>query len=118
MVQGPYFAVATVKKSNGNPIVLQRHIWESQELSGRFSELARRMPQPILLRLSREDDTYFASVKLKGREWIEIEKVRQPYRKGYLVFGTQNDKGTAKAYQVKQALKAVEHLEAQRGTQE
>jgi hypothetical protein len=30
----------------------------------------------------------------------------------------QNDKGMAKAYQVKQVLKAIERLEAQRGTQE
>jgi hypothetical protein len=30
----------------------------------------------------------------------------------------QNDKGMAKAYQVKQVLKAIERLEAQRGTEE
>jgi len=41
--------------------------------------------------LGREDDTYFASVKLKGHEWIEMEKVRQTYGKGYLVFGTSNE---------------------------
>ncbi len=29
----------------------------------------------------------------------------------------QNDKGMAKAYQVRQVLKAIERLEAQRGTQ-
>ena len=30
----------------------------------------------------------------------------------------QNDKGMARAYQVKQVLKAIERLEAQRGTEE
>jgi len=46
-----------------------------------------------------------------------LEYAQQPYWAGDPRVNIQNDKGKAKAYQVKQVLKAIERLESEYGAQ-
>jgi hypothetical protein len=92
-VQLPHMNLALVRTSDGEPTIMQRKIWKSKELIGRFSEMAKEMPQPIRLRLEKSEFTYRASVKLKGREWLEVEKLTNPRPKKHLVLGASNEHG-------------------------
>ena len=54
----------------------------------------------------------------KARQQSSSHRIYRTPWQGDPRVNIQNDKGMAKAYQVKQVLKAIERLEAQRGTQE
>lgn len=56
-------------------------------------------------------DYYFGEARQKGSHYI----YKTPW-KGDPRINIQNDKGKAKAYQVRQVIKAIERLEAERGT--
>jgi len=59
-------------------------------------------------------DFFFGKARQRGSS----HRVYQTPWSGDPRVNIQNDKGMAKAYQVKQVLKAIERLEAQRGTKE
>jgi hypothetical protein len=59
-------------------------------------------------------DSFFSKARQRGGSH---RIYRTPWQ-GNPRVNIQNDKGVAKAYQVKQVLKAIERLEAQDGTQE
>ena len=75
----------------------------------------RRNPKGIRFRdLCQVCDFFFGKARQRGSS----HRIYQMPWQGDPRVNIQNDKGMAKAYQVKQVLKAIERLEAQRGTQE
>jgi hypothetical protein len=75
----------------------------------------RRNPKGVRFRdLCQVCDFFFGKARQRGSS----HRVYQMPWSGDPRVNIQNDKGMAKAYQVKQVLKAIERLEAQRGTQE
>ena len=75
----------------------------------------RRNPQGIRFRdLCRVCDFYFG----KARQGGSSHRVYKTPWQGDPRVNLQNDKGKAKAYQVRQVLRAIERLETQHGTQE
>jgi hypothetical protein len=75
----------------------------------------RRNPKGVRFRdLCQVCDFFFGKARQQGSS----HRVYQTPWQGDPRVNIQNDKGMAKAYQVKQVLKAIERLEAQRDTQE
>lgn len=75
----------------------------------------RRNPKGIRFRdLCKVCDFYFGRARQSGSS----HRVYKTPWSGDPRVNIQNDRGMAKAYQVKQVLKAIERLEAERGTQE
>lgn len=75
----------------------------------------RRDPKGVRFRdLCRVCDFYFG----KARQGGSSHRVYKMPWSGDPRVNIQNDRGMAKAYQVKQVLKAIERLEAERGNQE
>ena len=75
----------------------------------------RRDPKGVRFRdLCRVCDFYFGKAR-QGGSSHRVYKMPWP---GDPSVNIQNDRGMAKAYQVKQVLKAIERLEAERGNQE
>lgn len=75
----------------------------------------RRNPKGVRFRdLCQVCDVFFGEARQRGSS----HRVYQTPWPGDPRVNIQNDKGMAQAYQVKQVLKAIERLEAQRGTQE
>jgi hypothetical protein len=74
----------------------------------------RRNPKGVRFHdLCQVCDVFFGRARQRGSS----HRYRTPWQ-GDPRVNIQHDKGMAKAYQVKQVLKAIERLEAQRGTQE
>jgi hypothetical protein len=79
--------------------------------------LAQRPRNPKGIRFSdlcQVCDFFFGKARQRGSS----HRIYQMPWAGDPRVNIQNDKGMAKAYQVKQVLKAIERLEAQRDTQE
>jgi hypothetical protein len=75
----------------------------------------RRTPQGIRFRdLCRVCDFFFGQARQGGSS----HRVYKMPWQGDPRVNIQNDKGMAKPYQVRQVLRAIERLEAERGTQE
>ena len=75
----------------------------------------RRNPQGIRFRdLCRVCDFFFGTARQKSTS----HRVYKTPWQGDPRVNIQNDKGRAKTYQVKQALKAIKRLEAEHGAQE
>ena len=75
----------------------------------------RRNPKGVRFRdLCQVYDLFFAKARQRGSS----HRVYQTPWQGDPRVNIQNDKGMANAYRVKQVLKAIERLEAQRGAQE
>ena len=75
----------------------------------------RRNPKGIRFRdLCRVCDFYFGRARQSGSS----HRVYKTPWAGDPRVNIQNDRGMAKAYQVKQVLKAIERLEAEHGNQE
>jgi len=75
----------------------------------------RRTPQNIRFRdLCRVCDFFFG----KARQGGSSHRVYKTPWQGDPRVNIQNDKGMAKPYQVRQVLRAITRLEAERGTQE
>ena len=75
----------------------------------------RRNPQGIRFRdLCRVCDAFFGNARQGGSS---DHVYRTPWQ-GDPRVNIQNDKGMAKRYQVRQVLRAIDRLEAERGTQE
>ena len=75
----------------------------------------RRNPKGVRFAdLCQVYDFFFGKARQRGSS----HRVYQTPWPGDPRVNIQNDKGMAKAYQVKQVLKAIERLEAQRGTEE
>jgi hypothetical protein len=75
----------------------------------------RRTPQSIRFRdLCRVCDFFFG----KARQGGSSHRVDKTPWQGDPRVNIQNDKGMAKPYQVRQVLRAIARLEAERGTQE
>ena len=75
----------------------------------------RRDPKGVRFRdLCRVCDFYFG----KARQGGSSHRVYKMPWSGDPRVNIQNDRGMAKAYQVKQVLKAIERLEAEHGNQE
>jgi hypothetical protein len=75
----------------------------------------RRNPKGVRFRdLCQVRDVLFGKARLRGSN----HRVYQMPWQGDPRVNIQNDKGMTKAYQVKQVLKAIERLEAQRGIEE
>jgi len=75
----------------------------------------RRNPKGVRFRdLRRVCDFYFG----KARQGASSHRVYKTPWPGDPRVNIQNDRGMAKAYQVKQVLKAIERLEAEHGNQE
>ena len=75
----------------------------------------RRNPKGVRFHdLCQVCDVFFGTARQRGSSH---RIYRTPWQ-GDPRVNIQNDKGMAKAYQVKQVLKAIERLEAQGGTQE
>jgi hypothetical protein len=75
----------------------------------------RRNPKGVMFHdLCQVCDFFFGKACQRGGSH---RVYRTPWQRDPRV-NIQNDKGMAKAYQVKQVLKAIERLEAQGGTQE
>lgn len=75
----------------------------------------RRNPKGIRFRdLCRVCEAYFG----KARQGGSSHRVYKTPWPGDPRVNIQNDRGTAKAYQIKQVLKAIERLETEDGTQE
>jgi hypothetical protein len=75
----------------------------------------RRNPKGVRFRdLCQVCDVFFGKARQRGSS----HRVYQTPWQGDPRVNIQNDKGMAKAYQVKQVLKAIERLEAQRGIEE
>jgi hypothetical protein len=75
----------------------------------------RRNPKGVRFRdLCQVCDFFFGKARQRGSS----HRVYQTPWQGDPRVNIQNDKGMAKAYQVKQVLKAIECLEAQSGNQE
>jgi hypothetical protein len=75
----------------------------------------RRNPKGVRFHdLCQVCDFFFGTARQRGSS----HRIYQTPWQGDPRVNIQNDKGMAKAYQVKQVLKAIERLEAQRGTQE
>ena len=75
----------------------------------------RRHPKGIRFRdLCKVCDAFFGQARQAGSS----HRVYQTPWPGDPRVNIQNHKGMAKAYQVQQVLRAIERLEAQRGTQE
>jgi hypothetical protein len=75
----------------------------------------RRNPKGVRFAdLRQVCDFFFGKARQRGSS----HRVYQTPWSGDPRVNIQNDKGMAKAYQVKQVLKAIERLEAQRGTEE
>ncbi len=75
----------------------------------------RRNPKGIRFRdLCQVCDFFFG----QARQASSSHRVYKTPWQGDPRVNIQNDKGMAKAYQVKQVLKAIEQLEAQRGAQQ
>jgi hypothetical protein len=75
----------------------------------------RRNPKGVRFRdLCQVCDVFFGKARQRGSS----HRVYQTSWQGDPRVNIQNDKGMAKAYQVKQVLKAIERLEAQRGIEE
>jgi hypothetical protein len=81
-------------------------------------EILAQMPRnPKGIRFSdlcQVSDFFFGKARQRGSS----HRIYQMPWAGDPRVNIQNDKGMAKAYQVKQVLKAIERLEAQRDTQE
>ena len=75
----------------------------------------RRNPKGVRFRdLCQVCDFFFGKARQRGSS----HRVYQTPWQGDPRVNIQHDNGMAKAYQVKQVLKAIERLEAQHGTQE
>jgi hypothetical protein len=75
----------------------------------------RRNPKGVRFRdLCQVCDHYFG----EGRQMSGSHRIYKTPWIGDPRVNIQNDKGMAKAYQVRQVLKAIERLEAQRGSRE
>ncbi len=75
----------------------------------------RRNPKGIRVRdLCKVCDFYFGRARQGGNS----HRVYKVPWSGDPRVNIQNDSGMAKVYQIKQVLKAIERLEAERGTQE
>ena len=75
----------------------------------------RRNPQGIRFRdLCRVCDCFFG----KARQGGSSHRLYKTPWQGDPRVNIQNDKGMAKPYQVRQVLRAIDRLEAERGTQE
>ena len=75
----------------------------------------RRNPKGVRFRdLCQVCDFFFGKARQRGSS----HRVYQTPWQGDPRVNIQNDKGMAKAYQVKQVLKVIERLEAQSGNQE
>jgi hypothetical protein len=75
----------------------------------------RRRPQGIRFRdLCRVCDFFFG----KARQGGSSHRLYKTPWQGDPRVNIQNDKGMAKPYQVRQVLRAIDRLEAERGTQE
>jgi hypothetical protein len=75
----------------------------------------RRNPKGVRFRdLCQVCDFFFGKARQRGSS----HRIYQTPWQGDPRVNIQNDKGMAKAYQVKQVLRAIERLEAHRDTQE
>jgi hypothetical protein len=75
----------------------------------------RRNPKGVRFHdLCQSCDFFFGKARQRGSS----HRIYQTSWQGDPRVNIQNDKGMAKAYQVRQVLKAIERLEAQRDTEE
>lgn len=95
----------------------QYHYWYYSQMPGVSAILCRMRANPSGVKfadLSKVCEHYFGEPRQKG---TSHRVYRTPW-KGDPRVNIQNDKGTAKAYQVRQVLKAIDRLEADDGPAE
>jgi hypothetical protein len=87
------FDIGILKKENGELKRFYKPLWSSDVLHPKgyiFSEVIRRMPQPLLLRLQKKGRSYTASAMLEGAvspRWIEMETFTMLRNEGNLGIG-------------------------------